>query len=70
MKNKNILILMDELGVIILAFLFIMFGPPIILTIIGFSIKSNKPKAAKILFILASVYLLIGLGICFTLLSR
>lgn len=69
MKNTNLLILMDELGAIILIFLFIMFGPPVILTIIGFAIKSKKKKAAKILFILAAVYLLIGLGICFTLLN-
>ena len=47
----------------------IMIGPPIVLTLIGFGVKKNSPKAAKILFILATLYLLIGLGICGSLLS-
>ena len=47
----------------------IMVGTPVILTIIGFSIKKNYPKAAKVLFILAALYLLIGLGICGSLMS-
>ncbi|WCO01703.1 hypothetical protein [Psychroserpens ponticola] len=42
----------------------IMFGPAILLAIIGtFVFKKNK-KAAKVLFILAVVYLIISLGIC------
>ncbi|WP_298340892.1 hypothetical protein [uncultured Algibacter sp.] len=42
----------------------IMFGPAILLAIIGaFLLKKNK-KAAKVLFILAVVYLIISLGIC------
>lgn len=42
----------------------IMFGPAILLAIIGaFLFKKNK-KAAKVLFILAAVYLIISLGIC------
>lgn len=44
--------------------LIIMFGPPALLTIIGmFTFKGNR-KTSKILFILAALYLLIGLGIC------
>ncbi len=43
----------------------IMFGPALLLLIVGFVLRSKqKPKAAKILFILAGVYLLISLGIC------
>nr|WP_294927468.1 hypothetical protein [uncultured Flavobacterium sp.] len=42
----------------------IMLGPPVLLTIIGFAVKRNNPKTAKVLFILGAVYLLIGLGIC------
>lgn len=53
----------DLTGLIILI-LFIMFGPPVILTIVGFSIKKNNRSTAKILFILAAVYLIIGLGVC------
>lgn len=41
-----------------------MIGPPIVLTLIGFGVKKNNPRAAKVLFILAAVYLLVGLGIC------
>jgi len=53
--------------VIIAIILFIMFGPPIILTIIG----SNKPdkKKAKIFYIIAVTYLIIGLGICGSIIS-
>lgn len=54
---------MDLSGLFIIIGL-IMFGPSILLTIIGFSIKGKKPKAAKILFIIAVVYLIISLGIC------
>lgn len=45
----------------------IMFGPAILLAIIGFVLNKKNKKAAKILFILAGVYLLISLGICGTL---
>ncbi|MDO6595814.1 hypothetical protein Q4512_02740 [Oceanihabitans sp. 2_MG-2023] len=42
----------------------IMFGPAILLAIIGaFVFKKNK-TAAKVLFILAAVYLIISLGVC------
>lgn len=44
--------------------LLIMFLPPIILYIVGFAIQPKKKKTAKILFIIATVYLLISLGIC------
>jgi hypothetical protein len=54
---------MDLSGLIIILVL-IMVGPPILLTIIGFAVKKNNTKAAKVLFILAALYLLIGLGIC------
>ncbi len=43
----------------------IMVGPAIVLAIIGGILRYNKKKkAAKILFILAALYLLISLGIC------
>ena len=52
------------LGDLVVILVLIMIGPPILLTIIGLVINKNQPKAAKVLYILASVYLLIGLGIC------
>ena len=45
-------------------FVSIMLVPPAFLTIIGFAVKRNNPKTAKVLFILSEVYLVIGLGIC------
>jgi len=48
---------------------FVMFFPSILLTIIGFSIKKKNPKATKILFILATVYLIISCGVCGSMLS-
>ncbi len=53
----------NYMGAFILV-LIIMLSPALIMYIIGFSVKKNKPKTAKILFILATVYLTISLGIC------
>ena len=42
----------------------IMFGPSILFVIIGLLIRKRNKKAAKILFILAAIYLIISLGVC------
>ncbi len=42
----------------------VMFGPPLLLSVIGVFLYKNNPKASKVLFILAAIYLLIGLGMC------
>ena len=42
----------------------IMFGPAILLAIIGFALLNKKKKAAKTLFILAAIYVIISLGVC------
>ena len=52
---------LDGLVILIIA---IMFGPAILLAIIGFAVLKKNKKAAKVLFILAVVYLIISLGIC------
>ncbi|MDG5491037.1 hypothetical protein [Psychroserpens sp. SPM9] len=44
--------------------LLIMFGPAILLAIIGIIVYKKHKKAAKVLFILAALYLIISLGIC------
>ena len=54
---------MDLSGLVILIVL-IMFGPAIVMAIIGFAILKKNKKAAKVLFVLAAVYLIISLGIC------
>ena len=53
----------NYLGAIILV-LFIMFGVPIILTIIGISLRNKNKKTSKTLLIIAVVYVLISLGVC------
>ncbi|WP_025742313.1 hypothetical protein [Aquimarina pacifica] len=51
-------------------FILILLGPPALLALIGFIVFTNKKrKAAKVLFILSGVYLVIGLGICGMLMS-
>lgn len=38
--------------------------PAIILVVIGASIRKTKPNSAKILYLIALTYTVIGLGIC------
>ena len=52
---------LDGLFIMIIA---IMFGPAIVLAIIGAFVYKKHRKAAKVLFILATVYVIISLGIC------
>ncbi|MGB3607025.1 hypothetical protein [Psychroserpens sp.] len=52
---------LDGLFSMILA---IMFGPGVLLSIIGIALYKKNKKAAKVLFILAAVYTIISLGIC------
>lgn len=61
-ENMNL----DGLLIIIVL---IMLGPAILLAIIGFALLKKNKKAAKILFILAALYLIISLGICGALMS-
>ena len=42
----------------------IMLGPAILLTIIGFAVLKKNKKAAKVLFILATIYVIVSLGVC------
>lgn len=42
----------------------IWFGPPLLLSLIGLSIYGRNKKTAKVLFILALVYVVVGGGIC------
>ncbi|MFK7813580.1 MAG: hypothetical protein AB8B59_13895 [Maribacter sp.] len=45
-------------------FALIMFGPALLLLVIGLLIRKKNLKAAKVFYILAGVYLLVSLGIC------
>ncbi|WP_428742616.1 hypothetical protein [Tenacibaculum sp.] len=48
---------------------FIMFGPPIALAIVGGAIRKKNKTASKVLYILAALYLIVGLGICGSMLT-
>lgn len=45
-------------------FTLIMFGPALLLLIIGLAIRKKNVKTAKVFYILAGVYLLVSFGIC------
>ncbi len=54
-----------NLGGLVAMLVLLMIVPPILLLIAGLVARSkSKKKTAKVLFILAGVYLIIGLGIC------
>lgn len=55
---------MGSLNNVIYYIIAIMFGPAILLAIIGLVIRKKHNKASKVLFILAALYLIVGLGIC------
>lgn len=61
---NTLLIEVGNLDGLVLLIAAIMFGPSIILAIIGFLLLKRNKKAAKVFFILAVVYLLVSLGIC------
>jgi len=62
----NILLPLEgDMGGVVLLILLIMFGPAILMGIIGaILIGKQKKKSGKVLLILAGVYLLISLGVC------
>jgi uncharacterized membrane protein YqhA len=53
-----------EIILLIGGVLVIILLPPFLLFIRGLKIKKTNPDRAKILFIIAIVYLIIGFGIC------
>ncbi|MBP2830794.1 hypothetical protein J8281_01225 [Aquimarina sp. U1-2] len=58
---------LDGIIYIILA---ILLGPPAFLSFIGFLLFYNRQrKAGKVFFILAGIYLVVGLGICGVMMS-
>ncbi|GAA3592024.1 hypothetical protein Q4Q39_05365 [Flavivirga amylovorans] len=53
-----------NLNGLIVLIIAVMFGPAILLAIIGLAVRKKNKKAAKVLFILAAVYVIVSLGIC------
>ncbi len=60
---------MDGIGSLIALLLSIMLGPPIIFLIIALGKRKTDRKFANVFFILAVAWLIIGGGICATLLG-
>lgn len=56
----------DGLIVIIIG---IMLGPAVLLVVFGGFLFKKRKKLAKVLFILATVYLIVSLGVCGALIS-
>ncbi len=50
-------------GIVVLIVL-VMFGPALLLLIIGVVLRKKNLKAAKVFYILAGICLLVSLGIC------
>ncbi|WP_338793965.1 hypothetical protein [Bernardetia sp. MNP-M8] len=61
-----ILVEIGNLNGLVALIIGVMFGPPVLLSVIGVFLYKSNPKASKVLFILAAIYLLIGLGMCGT----
>ena len=55
---------MNGYGIIFLGLAAVWFGPPLIMIIIGLMVKRKNEALAKKLFIAAGIYVLIGGGIC------
>lgn len=49
---------------ILLGIILIMFGPPILFISSGLKERQKNKQRAKVFYILAVVYLIVGLGIC------
>lgn len=60
----RLLLEVGNLDGLVFMFAAIMFGPAILLTIIGLAVYKKNKKAAKVLFIISAVYVIISLGIC------
>ncbi len=58
-----------DLSGLVFMLIALMIVPPIILSVIGAAIRKKYPTGAKVLYILAGLYLLVGLGICGTLIA-
>ena len=62
--TKLFLLEVGNLDGLFVLILLIMLGPALLLFGIGLALRKSNKKAAKVLYILAGVYLLISLGIC------
>lgn len=61
---NNILLESAALGWYIILLIFLVFGLPTILLIVGIAIRQKKKNTSNVLLIITAVYAIIGLGIC------
>ncbi|WP_378177440.1 hypothetical protein [Aquimarina sp. SS2-1] len=70
MIKNSIFLEVGNLDGLVYLILLILLGPPIFLALIGLILFRTKNRTAgKVFFILAGVYLVVGLGICGVLMS-
>ncbi len=58
------ILLEADYGAVIVMVLFIMFGVPMVLFIIGGIIRRKHKTVSNILFIIATIYMIVSLGFC------
>ncbi len=58
------ILLEADYGAVIVIVLFIMFGVPMVLFIIGGIIRRKHKTVSNILFIIATIYMIVSLGFC------
>jgi len=63
------ILLQADYGGLVIMILAIMFAPPVVLVLIGFAIRKKYKSAAKVCYILGTIYLIISLGICGSMLA-
>jgi hypothetical protein len=61
---------MDGIGILIMLILGIMFGPPVVFFIVGLKKRSTNREASTVFFILGVAWLVIGGGICASILTQ
>lgn len=60
----EVLFLDSGYEIIIFLVIAIMFGPPLVLFIIGYLTRNRNQKTSRVMYILGVVYLIVGLGYC------
>jgi hypothetical protein len=61
---------MEGLGLFIMLCYLVTFGPPVLFLIIGLATRSRNKNTAKIFFILATVWFVIGGGTCASIMTQ
>ncbi|HEU5147244.1 MAG TPA: hypothetical protein VFT90_11040 [Chryseosolibacter sp.] len=60
---------MEAVAALIIGLFLITFAPPVIFFIIGLFKRNTNKDTAKVFFILAAAWLIIGGGMCFSMMS-